>query len=93
MDDAPAMTPPAAGVTAQPLLRVPGLGVKAVNAILTSRRMRRLRLEDVARLTVSIAKLRPFLIASDWSPPRIHGSVDLKSVVAPKPAQMELFAA
>ena len=47
------------------LLRVPGLGTKAVAAILSSRRWRRLRLEDVARLTVSIAKIRPFLIAAD----------------------------
>ena len=36
------------------LLRVPGLGAKAVNAILAARRWRRLRLDDVARLTVSV---------------------------------------
>ena len=41
------------------LLRVPGLGVKAVKAILAARRYRRLRLEDVRRLTSSIAKLPP----------------------------------
>src|ERR1700712_4641344 len=47
------------------LLRVPGLGVKAVDSILTARRWRRLHLADVARLTVSVAKVRPFLIAED----------------------------
>ncbi len=41
------------------LLRVPGLGVKAVDGIVTARKWRRLRLEDVARLSRSIAKLRP----------------------------------
>ncbi|WP_374944402.1 putative DNA modification/repair radical SAM protein [Sphingomonas sp.] len=75
------------------LLRVPGLGVKAVNAILTSRRWRKLRLEDVARLTVSIAKVRPFLIAEDWRPVALSDKAELKPLVAPKKQQLELFAA
>src|SRR6478736_4584588 len=50
------------------LLRVPGLGVKAVDAILATRRWRKLRLADVARLTASISKVRPFLLAEDWRP-------------------------
>ncbi len=73
------------------LLRVPGLGVKAVNAILTSRRWRRLRLEDIARLTVSVAKVRPFLITEDWRPVALADRAELRPVVAPKPKQMEMF--
>ena len=75
------------------LLRVPGLGVKAVAAILTARRWRRLHLADVARLTVSIAKVRPFLIAEDWRPVALSDRAELRPVVAPKAAQLELFAA
>ena len=75
------------------LLRVPGLGVKAVNAILATRRWRRLRLDDVARLTVSIAKLRPFIVAEDWRPVALTDCADLKPLVAPKKQQLELFAA
>ena len=75
------------------LLRVPGLGVKAVNSILTSRRWRRLRLDDVARLTVSIAKLRPFLIAEDWRPVALSDRAELRPLVAPRKQQFELFAA
>ena len=75
------------------LLRVPGLGVKAVNALLTSRRWRRLRLDDVARLTVSIAKLRPFIVADDWRPVALSDKVELRPLVAPKKQQFELFAA
>ena len=79
------------------LLRVPGLGVKAVYAILTSRRWRRLRLDDVARLTVSVAKLRPFIIAEDWRPVVLADKAELggtvKPPVAPKKQQLELFAA
>jgi len=75
------------------LLRVPGLGVKAVDAILATRRWRRMRLADVARLTVSIAKLRPFLIADDWRPVALTDRADLRSLIAPKRKQLELFAA
>jgi putative DNA modification/repair radical SAM protein len=75
------------------LLRVPGLGVKAVNAILAIRRWRRLRLDDVARMTVSIAKVRPFLITADWRPVALADRADLRPLVAPKKRQLELFAA
>ncbi|TVV69722.1 putative DNA modification/repair radical SAM protein [Sphingomonas solaris] len=75
------------------LLRVPGLGVKAVKAILLSRRWRRLRLEDIGRLTVSVAKLRPFITAADWTPTGLIDRVDLKARIAPPVKQMELFAA
>ena len=75
------------------LLRVPGLGVKAVGAILSSRRWRRLRLDDIARLSVSIAKIRPFIIADDWKPVALSDRVDLRAVIAPKKRQLELFAA
>jgi putative DNA modification/repair radical SAM protein len=75
------------------LLRVPGLGVKAVGRILSSRRWRRLHLDDVARLTVSIAKLRPFIVTEDWRPVALSDKFDLRSIVAPRVEQMELFAA
>lgn len=74
------------------LLRVPGLGVKAVDHILASRRHRRLRLEDVARLTTSIKKLRPFLVAADWRPVGLIDRADLRARVAPPARQLELFA-
>ncbi len=74
------------------LLRVPGLGVKAVNGILTSRRWRRLHLADIARLTVSVAKLRPFIIAEDWRPVALADKAELRPIIAPKPKQMEMFA-
>jgi putative DNA modification/repair radical SAM protein len=75
------------------LLRVPGLGVKAVANILTSRRWRKLRLDDVARLTVSVAKLRPFIVADDWRPVALSDKAELKPLVMPKKQQLELFAA
>jgi putative DNA modification/repair radical SAM protein len=72
------------------LLRVPGLGTQAVAKILAARRGRRLSLADIGRLTSSITKVRPFLIASDWRPVALSDKADL---ALPKPAakQMELF--
>ena len=74
------------------LLRVPGLGIKAIDAILATRRWRRLRLADVARLTTSIRKVRPFLIAEDWRPVALADRADLRPLVAPRREQLELFA-
>ncbi|MES2046265.1 MAG: putative DNA modification/repair radical SAM protein [Pseudomonadota bacterium] len=74
------------------LLRVPGLGTKAVGAILAARRWRRLHLADIGRLTVSVAKVRPFLIAEDWRPTALADRANLRPLAAPKAKQMELFA-
>ncbi len=75
------------------LLRIHGLGVKAVDRIVTSRRWRRLSLDDVARLTVSVAKVRPFITAEGWRPPLRTDRADLRQRLTPKVEQLELFAA
>ena len=75
------------------LLRVPGLGVRAVDAMIRSRRWRRLRLADVARLTHSLRKVRPFIAAEDWQPGTLLERGDLKARLAVPPRQLELFAA
>ena len=73
------------------LLRVPGLGTKAVERILAVRRHRNRRLDDVARLTASLAKVRPFICTVDWRPTLLTDHADLKRLVAPKAEQLELF--
>ncbi|WP_324806541.1 putative DNA modification/repair radical SAM protein [Sphingomonas sp. LY29] len=75
------------------LLRVPGLGTKAVGRILSSRRWRSMTLADVGRLTVSIAKVRPFIVTSDWRPTLLTDRADLKALIAPRETQLDLFAA
>ena len=75
------------------LLRVPGLGVHAVDRIIASRRHRTLRLEDVGKLTASIVKVRPFICAVDWRPTSLTDKADLRALLAPKTEQLELFAA
>lgn len=75
------------------LLRTPGLGVKAVDRIVAVRRYRTLRLEDVARMTRSIDKVRPFITALDWTPGGLTDAADLRArlVPAPRPEQLSLF--
>ena len=75
------------------LLRVPGLGVKSVERIVSVRRWRALRLEDVGRLCRGVDKVRPFITALDWTPGGLTDAADLRARIAPDPApvQMSLF--
>ena len=73
------------------LLRVPGLGLKAVDRIIASRRSRILRLDDVGRLTLSLAKVRPFITTLDWAPIALTDRADLQALIARKHKQLELF--
>ena len=73
------------------LLRVPGLGTTAVARIIAARRHRTLRLDDVARLTASIAKVRPFICALDWRPTMLTDRADLRGLIVTKQEQLELF--
>jgi putative DNA modification/repair radical SAM protein len=73
------------------LLRVPGLGKRSVERILSARRHRTLRLEDLGRLTASMKKLRPFVVTADHRPTRILDRLDLRALLAP-PEQLSLFA-
>jgi len=75
------------------LLRVPGLGVKSIDRIVSIRRYRSLRLEDVARLCRGIDKVRPFIVALDWTPGGLTDAADLRARLAPEraPEQLSLF--
>jgi putative DNA modification/repair radical SAM protein len=68
------------------LLRVPGLGVKAVARLLQARRVRRLRAADLDRLHVPLAKVLPFVELADHRPGRALSSADLRDRLAPRPA-------
>ena len=77
------------------LLRVPGLGVKAVARMLLARRGRRLRTADLERLRVPLAKVLPFVELADHRPGRGSEAADLRQrlLVArtATPAQASLF--
>jgi putative DNA modification/repair radical SAM protein len=75
------------------LLRVPGLGVRAVDRMLEVRRFKPLTLEDLARLTRSVDKLKPFLVCANWRPGPLTDRADLRERLAPpfRPEQLSLF--
>jgi len=74
------------------LLRVPGLGVKSIDKIIAARRHRTLGLEDIARLTRSLEKCRPFIIARDWRPAlTLTDDANLRAKLAPVAQQLDLF--
>ena len=60
------------------LLRVPGLGVKAVGRMLQARRVRRLRAADLDRLRVPLAKVLPFVELADHRPGQSLTAADLR---------------
>jgi putative DNA modification/repair radical SAM protein len=77
--------------TREMLLRVPGFGVKTVNRILTTRRHRTLRYEDLLRMGASMRKARSFITAAGWSPSGLIDSADLRARFTPPPEQLTLF--
>lgn len=50
------------------LLRVPGLGVKAVERLLAARRVRAVRADDLGRLRVPLGKVLPFVVLPGHKP-------------------------
>ena len=74
------------------LLRIPGVGVKSVNAIIKARRYRRLRLDDLARLRLPLAKISAFVSADGHAGGAGLESERLRARMTPKPSQADLFA-
>jgi putative DNA modification/repair radical SAM protein len=72
------------------LLRVPGLGARAVDKIVKARRHTTLRAADVQRLTSSFKRAAPFLITADHRPVRLIDRADLRARVVP-PVQLSLL--
>ena len=77
------------------LLRIPGLGARSVDRLLGVRRLKRVTLDDLARLAGSPKRLRPFVIAENWTPGALTDRGDLADRLegGPQraPVQMSLF--
>ena len=74
------------------LLRVPGLGTRNVGKILSSRRFKRLRLDDLSRLRAPLRKMLPFVQVADHHPGAALDRPDqLRAALAPPPRQASLF--
>lgn len=76
----------------QLLLRVPGLGVRTVDRLLSARRWHKVTLADLARLRVPLKKVLPFIETTDHNPRRFGlDDENLRARFAPPPEQMDLF--
>ncbi|CAN5336607.1 putative DNA modification/repair radical SAM protein [soil metagenome] len=73
------------------LLRVPGLGVKTVDRLITARRARMLRSDDLGRLRVTLAKVLPFVLLADHRPTRTLDAARLERQLRPVARQASLF--
>jgi putative DNA modification/repair radical SAM protein len=73
------------------LLRVPGLGARTVDRIVTARQHRTLRLDDIARLSGAIRRARPFIVTPDHRPVQDIDNTLLRARLMPKLKQMSLF--
>ncbi len=73
------------------LLRVPGFGVKTVDGIIKARVHKRLGLDDLKRLNVSIKKVQAFVVANAWTPVKLIDRSDLRDLVARPAEQLMLL--
>ncbi len=76
------------------LLRIPGIGVRNVQRIIEIRRFRALRLEDLARLKISVQKTKFFITTTDHNPAAmLIDSPKLPTKFTSEPRQLSLFGA
>lgn len=72
------------------LLRVPGLGKRAVDKIIVARRHTKLRASDLRRLTSSFKRAAAFVIAADHHPGALTDRIGLRTRIVP-PRQLSLL--
>lgn len=72
------------------LLRVPGLGAKAVDRILVARRQTRLTLDDLKRVGAVVKRAKAFVVTADWTPGAATDGEHLKASLS-QPHQLSLF--
>jgi len=77
--------------TREELLRVPGLGTKAVKRILAARKVRAIRVDDLRRLRVPLQRVLPFVNVPGGTSSVALDSERLASELQPRPAQMSLL--
>ena len=76
------------------LLRIPGVGVRSVDRIISARRFARLRLADLVRLRLAMKKLLPFVITADHHPQNSLDSEQLRArFVAPTQLALDFAGA
>jgi putative DNA modification/repair radical SAM protein len=74
------------------LLRIPGIGVRNVERILKIRRHHRIRLQDLARLRITLSRAKWFITAADHNPDVFKlDAANLADRLKPRIVQPSLF--
>lgn len=74
------------------MLRIPGIGVRNVDRIVKIRRFRRIRLDDLKRLRVTLSRAKYFIITADHNPDVFRLDSDrLPALFMPRAEQRTLF--
>jgi predicted DNA-binding helix-hairpin-helix protein len=74
------------------LLRVPGFGVRIIDRIVSSRRHRRLRYDDLKTMGATLKRARHFICTVDYRPAQSDGDSDnLRRALTSAPQQQSLF--
>ena len=73
------------------LLRIPGIGPRSVERIVTARRHRTLRYEDLLAIGCVLKHAEPFITLPGWSPRALPDDANLRARFAPAPEQLSLF--
>jgi putative DNA modification/repair radical SAM protein len=73
------------------LLRVPGFGSKTVGRVLSSRRNKTLRYDDLVRIGATMKHAKAFITCADWTPGKVLDGDGLKQRFLPPPTQLSLF--
>lgn len=75
------------------LMRVPGIGVRSVNRIVSARQYKRIRLDDLVRLRVALNRAKWFVTTADHNPDVFRlDRTNLPSLSRPRVEQPALFA-
>lgn len=75
------------------LLRIPGMGVRTVNRIVSLRRHQTLGWSDLAKMRLPMNRLKPFIVTRDYRPaPARLDSVMLPTQMRQNQLQLDLFA-
>jgi putative DNA modification/repair radical SAM protein len=74
------------------IARIPGIGLRNAERIVSLRRMRKIRYADLTRMRCSMEKIQPFIVTADYRPARDTTPSDvLRRTMAERSEQMPLF--
>jgi putative DNA modification/repair radical SAM protein len=77
--------------TREQLLKIPGVGYRSVQRILSIRRYHLLSLADLRKLNVIVSRAKPFIVTTDHTPGASIDRLDLPERMPAPPQQLLLF--